>query len=274
MPAQKITRFFGGVNAESPHSPLAMLGVLNPLNYHIFYDDFDNSLGAAGIYTATKSGNGTIAHAAGDGGNLLFTTNNSTPAAADLCSIQLPTAGFTFEAGKRMFFLVRLKMSAASNGEFLAGLMQTTTTPFTITDGLVFQKPTGALTGLVLKGVNSSTAVSLTIPTASYSLANDTYIELAWFIDRRQIVYAFAGSQLVGYLPYSGTGSVNSAGVSVLPVKGACASMAPSGMQTINPTSVTFSPTTANLNVTVAMKSGTAASSTMTVDFVLAAKER
>ena len=274
MPSQRITRFFPGLNAEPPFSPLAMLGLPNPLNYHIFYDDFDDSLGASGIYTATKSGNGTIAHAAGDGGSILFTTNSSTPSAADLCSIQLPAAGFTFEAGKRMFFLVRLKLSSATNAELLAGLMQTTTTPFTITDGLVFHKPTGALTGLVLKGVNSSTAVSLTIPTAAYSLANSTYIDLAWFMDRRQIVYAFVGSQLVGYMPWSGTGSTNAAGVSALPVKGACAAMAPSGLQAVNPTSVVFSPTSANLNLTVAIKSGTAASSTMTVDFVLAAKER
>lgn len=274
MPSPTPTRLFGGVNAEPKFSPLAEMGMLNPLAYHLFYDDFDYSTGVTGIYTATKTGNGTIAQAAGNGGTALFTTNSSTAAGTDICSLQLPAAGFKFTAGKKAFFLTRLKVASAANAEILVGLIQTTTTPFTVTDGLYFLKPTGAATGLVFKGGASSTLSSVTIPTNAYTLADATYIDLGWYVDRNQQAFAYVGSQLIGYMPNSGTGSVNSAGVSALPVVGPVSTMGVTASQAIYPTGTTWSVPSADLNVTVALKSGAAASTTMTVDFVLAAMER
>lgn len=252
IPSQTPQRFTTGVSTDQKWQPLAEYGNFNPFFYCEFADDFLGAL--SGQYTATKTGNGTIAATAGDGGRMLFTTNSSTPAGTDIASLQLAAAAFSNTAGKKMFFECRLQLSSATNAAFLAGLIQTTTTPFTVTDGIYFLKATGSLTNLILRSTISSVNTDLTIPTSAYTLANATDIDLAFSIDRKGNVYAFVGSQLVGWIPQSGTGSS-------LPPRGPVGSFAPSI-------------TTATLNPTIAIQSGTAASSTMNVDFIMAAKER
>lgn len=247
------TRTPGGSTPDFPWQPLANCGSGNPFFYHQFADDFDNAIGASGLWTVTTNTNGTVAHTAGDGGLALFTTNSSTPLVTDIASMQLPAASFSFTAGKKSFFLTRLKVSSAANATFLVGLEQTTTTPFTAVDGLYFYKATGATT-MVLRSTVSSSNTDIAIPALANPLADNTFIDLGFYVDRLSNVFAFVGSQLVGYIPQSGTGSTN-------PVRGPVAS----GTPTL---------TTANLNVTLALQSGTASSKTMTVDFVMAAKER
>lgn len=248
QPSQVPVRYPSGVSTDLSFGPLANYGLPNPFFYHTWADDFD---GVNAVYTATKTGNGTIASTPGDGGLALFTTNSSTPAVGDLASIQLPSASFSYTAGKKMFFLARLQLSSASNAAFRVGLLQTTTTPFTATDGIFFDKATGSLANLNIVSVVGSAATTVAIPTAGYSLANATNIDLGFYVDRNGNIYAFVGSQLVGWLPQSAQVGGHGADAS-------------------------FAPTiaTANLNFTVAMKSGTAASSSMTVDFAMAAKER
>ena len=217
--------------------------------YHEVEDDFDSSL-AASVWTQTHTGNGAIAHAAGDGGLITFTTNSSTPNASDIAAIQLPAAGFTYTAPKKLFFAVRLQVSDATNAAFLTGLIQTSSTPFTVTDGIYFSKATGSAANLVLNTAVGSTITSLAIPTAAYTLANNTTIDLGFHVDRLGNLFAYVDSQLVGFVPVQNANNV-----------GAVASSAP-----------TF--TTANLNPTLAIQSGTASSKTMTADFIMAAKER
>lgn len=248
-------RFTSGVTTDPVWGPLGQYGMRNPFFYHEVEDDFDSSLGVTGAWTQTKTGNGTIAHTAGDGGLGLFTTNSSTPAAGDVCSIQLPAASFAFAAGKKFFFLTRLKLSSAANNGLLCGLIQTTATPFTVTDGLYFLKATGSASNLILRSTVSSVNTDLTIPTSAYTLADATNIDLGFYYDGKTGVYATVGSQLVGYIPQSGVGSLTP------PVKSPNAFFAPTL-------------TTANLNLTLALQSGTASSKTMTADFILAAKER
>lgn len=247
-PSPVPVRFPSGVSTDFPYGPLANMGQPNPFMYHTWEDDFD-VLNPG--YTATKTSTGTIAVTAGNGGLLLFTTAATS---ADLCSIQLPTADFAFVAGKKNFFLTRLQVSDAVNAGFVAGLIETTTTPGTVTDGVYFYKASGAANNLVLNSMIGSVLTSLTIPTSAYSLTNATNIDLGFYIDRKQNVYAFVGAQLVGYIAQSGSGSTT-------PVRGACAAFAPSL-------------TTANLNPTLAVLAGTASAKTMTADFMLASEER
>jgi hypothetical protein len=105
---------------------------------------------------------------------------------------------------------------------------------------------------LALDGFSANT--DLTIPTASYALTDATDFDLGFSIDRAGNVYAFIGAQLVGYIPQSGSGSVT-------PNKRGVASFVPTL-------------TTANLNLTLALQSGTASSKTMSADFILGSKER
>lgn len=254
VPSQVPVRYPSGVSTDPPFGPLANFGQPNPFMYHYFEDDFDY---IATLYTQTKTGNGTIALAAGDGGLGLFTTNSSTPAGTDICAVQLPAASFSITLGKKHFFLTRLQLSSATNAAFNVGLIQTSATPMTVVDGIWFNKASGALNNLKLQHSKASTVTTLNIPTNVYTLANNTNIDLAWYIDRNGNIFAFVGAQLVGWFPQSErpTGQV----------AGPCGEI--TGL-----TASTF--TTANLNVTLCVQSGTAASSTMTVDFVFAGKER
>lgn len=252
-------RLTSGFTTDPRFGPLAGYGFRNPFFWHEFEDDFD---GVSANYTKTINTNGTIAAAAGDGGLALFTTNSSTPLAADIASIQLPTASFKLVAGYRAAFLIRLQLADVVNAGLNVGLIQTTTTPFTVTDGVFFNKAAGASTNLRLQSVVGSAATNVAIPAAAYTLVNATNIDLGFFVTGKGDIEAYVGTQLVGFIPQSGTGAVNASGVSLLPKVGPVARL----------TAPTL--TAANLNLTVALQSGTTASTTMTVDFVMAAKER
>lgn len=247
QPSPHPVRYPSGVSGDFPFGPLANFSRIHPFRYNHWVDDFDTFGSATFFYTKTVTNTGTVDHAAGNGGLVLFTT---AALAADLCSLQLPVASFAFTKGKRAMFMTRLQVSSAANAAFLAGLIQTTTTPFTVTDGVYFSKATGAANNLSLNTASGSTIVANAVPTAAYTLADATNIDLAWTIDRNGDVMAFIGSDLVGWQ------SQNTA--------------------TLGPVFRITAPTlpTANLNVTLAVQSGTATAKTMTVDFVLAAQER
>jgi hypothetical protein len=253
QPSQTPVRYPTGVATDPPFGPLAFYGNRNPFFYHEWEDDFDT---LQATYTQTKT-TGTIGIVAGDGGQLQMVT---AATANDLSSIQLPAAAFTFTAGKKSFFLCRLKVDDATNAEFNVGLLNTTATPFAPTDGLYFKKAAGATT-LVLASMNTSVETDIAIPSALYP-ANNTQIDMGWYVDRYQNVYAFVGSQLVGYMLQSGSGAVYATtGVTVLPNPGPVAKGTPSL-------------TAANLNFTLAVGTTAATAHTMTVDFAMTAKER
>lgn len=260
-------RYSSGFTQDQVWQPLAQIGIPNPFFYHVFQDDFNEV--DTNRYTTTANTNGTAAATAGDGGLALLTTNSSTPLATDIVQLQGKVASFAFVpatstvAGKKAVFLTRIQLSSASNAGFIVGLTNTQTTPFVsgITDGLYFSKLTGALNTLNLISMVGSVATTLAIPTSAYTLANATNIDLGFYVDQKGNVFAMVGTNLVGYMPQSGSGATNAVGgIQRQPIA------AFSG----NPLTLT----TANLNPTIAINSGTAASSTMTVDFVLAARER
>lgn len=251
VPSQAPVRFPNGVSTDYPFGLLANLGQPHPFAYHFWEDDFDI---LHGTYTQTKTGNGTIANTPGDGGRVLFTTNSTTPAATDIASLQLPAASFTYTAGKKMHFMASLQVSDAVNAAFMCGLIQTSATPFTVTDGIYFSKATGSAANLTLNCVSGSANVGqLVIPTSAYTLANATDIHLGFYIDRNGYVFAFVGSNLI---------NVPANNYPAGQVKGPAGSVLPTSF------------TAAVLNPTVAVQSGTATSKTMNVDFVLASKER
>lgn len=250
-------RYPSGVSTDWKSGVLAQYGLPSPANYHTFFDDFDSYVTAKSAYTTTLSGNGTLAQAAGDGGLLTGTSNTGTPIATDLVAIQLPVAGFPITANKKQFFLCRLSLHDVVNQGLLAGFIQTTATPFTVVDGVYFLKASGASNNLILRSTVGSANTDYTIPTAYYTLTNDVVFDLGFEITRKGNVNVWigtpsAGNGLVGYQPISGYNS----------------QPGPHG-GLIAPTL-----TAVNLNPTIAVRSGTTASSTSSWDFMLAAKER
>ena len=286
------TRLPGGGTTDNVYGPMAQSGYGNPFFYHNFADDFDNQLGAAGLYTA--SGTGSVVHTAGDGGLALFST---TASASTFATIQLPAASMTLpltgatppgtaNSSKKLFYLARLQLSDVTLSAFIAGWCNTTATTFAsgvqnITDGLFFYKAPGgtALQVLNIGSAGNSPSGSgytntFTIPTSAYSLVAATNIDLSMSIDGNQNLFMFVGSQLVGYMPQSGFGatSTTGSGVSVLPPLGpalANYNFQSQGVQT----PILY--TTANLNLTLGVSNGTtAAIKTMTADFHCMQKER
>src|SRR5882724_5927828 len=102
-PSASPARFPSGLSTDYPWGPLAAMGMPNPFFYHLMQDDFDYL--DTQLYTATKTGAGTIANAAGDGGQLLFTAAASSLA---ICELQVSVADFTLPTPtlpKKLFFL-------------------------------------------------------------------------------------------------------------------------------------------------------------------------
>jgi hypothetical protein len=298
--SQPPSRIPGGSSTDPPYGPLADSGFGNPFFYHQFADDFDNLLGPAGAYTVTSPNSGTVVHTAGDGGLALFTTG---AAAGNFCYIQLPAASFTLpltgnnppvtaNSSKKLFYLARLQLADFTAATFIAGLCSTSAAPFggaggtqNVVDGLFFYKAPG---GTVLQLLNVASAGNspsgsgftntFTIPTASYTLTNSVNIDLAFSIDPNQNLRAYVGAQLVGWIPQSGFGSVNSAGVPILPSLGPVLAnynflSQATGMAGQTATPIMYS--TAVLNMSLGVCNGvTASAKTMTADFHCAQKER
>jgi hypothetical protein len=282
--SQVPTALPGGATTDAPFQPLSQSGYGNPSFYHAFFDDFDNALGATGLYTTSATG-GTVAHSALDGGNAHF----SVPATStDFVAIQLPAAsyqlpqGTTFPTGtlgKKLFYGCRINgISTLASYVAYMGLIDTTATVFTtVTDGVYFSLATA---GINLVTVSSSTALTWTIPTSAYSSfwAAATQIDLAFWIDWYQNIHVYVGQQLFGYIPQSGTSSVNSAtGVSLLPNLGACLTINGPNYQAMSGATGQTGPWTVSsalLNLTAGIKTTAATAVTMDVDFHLAQKER
>ena len=251
--SQPPIRNQSGGTSDAPWQPLADCGAGNPFFYHSFFDDMDSSVSVSGTYTKTVSGAGSIANTPGDGGLALFTTAGA--AGTDIASIQLPAANFSLTAGKKLFFECRLQISDVVNALFNVGLIQTTATPFTVTDGIYFQKLATA-TALNIVSVVGSVATSVAIPTSAFTLANATFIDLAFYLTRQGDVLAFVDSQLVGFIPQSGSGTQTP------PNAGAVARIAAPTL------------TAVNLNPTIAIQAGTSSAKTLTLDFFQVQKER
>lgn len=248
---QPPVRAPSGVSSDLPWQPLADCGIgVNPFLYHLHEDDFDYSL-FNGVYQKTATGNGGIAIQAGDGGQGAFSTNNSTPLVTDIASIQLPFASFSLTLGKKLFYLARIQLADLTNPALLLGLIQTTTTPFTVVDGIWISKASGSLQYNLNHSI-ASVVTTVALPLASFTPLVNTFFDIGFYLNRFGEIVAFAGSQLVGYIPQNGPGFQ----------RGPIARMTPPALSA------------ANLNVTMALQSGTATAKTMIADFQLAAKER
>jgi len=166
-------RSVGGLSTDNPAQGLADFGLPNPFLYHYWEDDFDDFKASANTYVVTVTSSGTIANVAGDGGQILFTTNPSIPLTTDIASVELPQASYCILPGKRSFFKTRLALMDITNPAFEAGLTQSTTTPFSVTDGVYFSKASGS-TALNLNVTVASSNTQTLIPTNANAFISST----------------------------------------------------------------------------------------------------
>lgn len=218
------TNIPSGITNAALGTVLSSYGDNDPTVFHAYFNDFD-AFDAAGDWTNTATGSVTNAVAAGNGG-ILSMANSA--ANNDLDSLQLKAASFAIVAGYKAWFKCRFNISNATNAALTIGMIQTTTTPLTVTDGMWFSKA-AASTSLAFNMAKSSTVTTLA---AVATLANTTYLNVGWHYDGQSTVSAYVNGQKV-------------AGTTVL----------------------TNLPT-ANLNMTMAVANGTAAANTLLVDYI------
>jgi hypothetical protein len=295
-PSPPPTRLTAGSTTDGRWGLLADSGFSNPFFYHQFQDDFDNQLGATGLYVSTVVSTGVApVHAAGDGGIASFVTSATAGSAT---TIQLPAASISLPgmstvspylptSSKKVFYMTRISLSNITTMDFMAGLCNTGATfsagAPSVTDGIYFHKPAGG-TALTLTAVASAgqsptgagVTYSLVIPTTSFALVNSTFFDIGFYVDRYQNVQAFVGNQLfVGFSPTSGSGGVNSAGVVYNPPNGPAAALNQSYQNTGASAAPPYYLTLANLNLTLGATNGaTASAGTMLADFHMFQKER
>lgn len=188
----------------------------------------------AADWTVTEVGVATQALTAGDGGLLLVTN-----AAADNDSSfqQNSVASFLMESGKRAVFQARFKVSDATQSDFQIGLIVTDTTPMDATDGIYFQKDDGdaQLDVYVRKDATTGSTSATNVAT----VVSDTYLVVGFEYNGKDEVKFFVNNVHVSSLSASST---------YLP--------------------------DAALAVSFGVQNGEAVAKTMTLDYILAAKER
>jgi len=224
------TRFPNGVTNVGEQSLFAAMGQLAATKFHTYFEDFDYYTAANWTVTETQAG-ATQALADGDGGLLLLT---NTAADDDLVALQKVGESFRFEAGKKLFFEARFRVSDATQSDVVMGLQITDTTPLDVTDGVFFIKADGSTSVSLLVEKNNTATTTASVAT----LANNTFVSLGFYYDGvAQIQYFVNGV---------------SAGASV----------------------TTNLPDDEDMTVSFAIQNGEAVAKTMTVDYVFVAKER
>ena len=228
------TRFPNGVNNLSPTEPGADLAVIDPTKYHVFFDDFDRYNASDWTITTTEAGAGSATEALTDEDGGVLLITNDD-ADNDADFFNKVGESFSITSGKKLRFKIRFKVSDATQSDFVAGLQITDTTPLAVTDGIYFRKDDGdANVDFVIIKDSSSTEES-----AISSVADDTYKTLEFVYNGSDKIAVFAD----GALAHSAT-------------------------------TLTNLPDDEVLTVSFGIVNGEAAAKTLSIDYILVAKER
>ena len=189
----------GGITNAAIPSPLQSYGADDPTVFHSYFNDFD--VFTAGDWTGTATGSVTNAVIAGNGGILSMINSASN---ADLNSLQFKAASFAIVAGSQTWMKMRFSISNATNAALVLGLIQTTTTPLTVTDGFYFAKA-AASTTLTAKLAKSSTISTVNVGT----LANATSVNVGLHYDGNVTVSIWLNNVKVGSIPITNLPTAN-----------------------------------------------------------------
>jgi len=235
MSKARTTLFPNGVSNASANS-FEGLANLRTLDPTKYHTFFDDfDTYDAGDWTVTETGVATQALTDADGGALLVT---NAAADNDVSASQLVGESFSYAAGKELWFKARLQISDATESDLICGFwIKTATAPITTppTDGIYFRKDDGAATIDFILNKDSTESVSSAIAT----LADATDVELAFHYDGAGTFRAYVDDALAA-----------------------------------TQTTLTNVPDDEILTLGFAIQNGEAVAKTMTVDYVLGAKER
>lgn len=230
------TRFPSGVSTADKSDPLGDLVLPDQTSAHVFFDDFDHFVAADWTITTTELGTGNATEALGDeDGGVLVVTNAAGD--NDLDFFNKVGESFLMAAGKKAWFKARFKVDDATQSDFVMGLQITDTTMLAVTDGIFFQKDDGDANLDVYCRKDATTGS--TSAAAIHTVVDDTYLEVAWYYDGKSAVKYYVDGAHLGTLDGSST----------------------------------YLPDT-ELTIAFGLQNGEAVAKVMTVDYILAAKER
>lgn len=231
-----VTRYVNGVNNVADNSIMADFGMMDPSKWIVFFDDFVRYAAGDWTITKTEAGAGSATHTLTDinGGALLITCDDADN---DNVFYQKVGEAFLMSSSKKAFFKTRFKVSDATQSDIVFGLQVTDTSPLDVTDGIYFIKADDAATVNVICRKDASTGSNSASSIAT--LANDTFVELAWYYDGEGVLYYAVDGVVKGSITASSA----------------------------------YLPDT-ELCVSFGIQNGAAAAKNMTVDYVFAALER
>lgn len=227
------TRFPNGLTTTKKNSPLGEFILPDMTSAHVYFEDFDYFAAADWTITTVEDGTGdaTEALADEDGGVLLITNDDADD---DSDFFNKVGESFLMEAGKKAWFEARLKVSDATQSDWVMGLQITDTTPLDVSDGIFFRKDDGDanIDFVVEKGDTATTASAIA------ANADDTYVRLSFYYDGVGLIRYYVDGVMQGSLVDDNL------------------------------------PDDEVLTVSFGIQNGTDAAKTMSVDYILAAKER
>lgn len=196
------TRFTNGLTTVRKATSLGNYGMPDPTGWHTYFNDFDTYVVGDWTITTTEAGAGSATEALADAdGGVLLITNDAADNDCDF--FQKVGESFLLTAGKRAFFKARFKVSDATQSDFVMGLQVTDTTPLAVTDGIYFQKDDGDTQLDVYCQKDASTGQ--TSATNIATVADDTYLTVAWAYDGKSELAYFVNDVQLGTLNASST---------------------------------------------------------------------
>jgi len=181
MPAP--TRYPYGVTNVVKESPLGMIGVPNPFKVAMYANDFH--VYTAGDWTVTATGTSPVAVTDADGGVLTITTG---AVENDGDFLESQGESWTVEAGKKMWLLAKVRLSDATQSDFVFGLHSTSTTPQVAANRFLFEKVDGSAAVYFNSDDNTNDEDSATVAT----LVDATWVELGAYYDGKGTITLFA----------------------------------------------------------------------------------
>jgi hypothetical protein len=118
----RLTRFTSGISTVASTDPLGQLGIADPTQWHVFFDDFNDYTAGDWSLDTLEAGAGSATEAVSDAQfGILLLTNAAGDNDRDFLSTQAETV--TFTAGKKVFFECRCLISEATQADSIVGLV-------------------------------------------------------------------------------------------------------------------------------------------------------
>ena len=185
----------GGSNQDA-RGWFSNLPIASSPDHCVYFNDFlvaQDYAAADWVITTVEAGAGdaTEALAADERYGALLLTNDAADDDSD--SLQLNEESWKLEAGERLWFEARVKISDATQSDFFIGLGITDTTPLATSDRVGFEKNDGDANIDVLTEKDSTE----TNTDSGVDIVADTYVKLGFYWDGVSAVRFYVNRNLV-----------------------------------------------------------------------------